>query len=154
MIDDANSSVDATGKYTFAVTKGGYKADPFTFESASNVTEGYIVTIDGEEKILANAAATITESNNMKITAPDGTVRYAKTVTIDANGYVIEKGYSVTVTVDGEPQYFKAVGQQKAPPMLPIPPPPTSLTVRNMCPAMWLSPELPRIMSRPARRPL
>ena len=113
VIDDANSSVDATGKYTFAVTKGGYKADPFTFESASNVTEGYIVTIDGEEKILANAAATITESNNMKITAPDGTVRYAKTVTIDANGYVIEKGYSVTVTVDGEPQYFKAVGQQK-----------------------------------------
>ena len=113
VIDDANSSVDAAGKYTFAVTKGGYKADPFTFESASNVTEGYIVTIDGEEKILANAAATITESNNMKITAPDGTVSYAKTVTIDANGYVIEKGYSVTVTVDGEPQYFKAVGQQK-----------------------------------------
>ena len=71
------------------------------------------MTIDGEEKILANAAATITESNNMKITAPDGTVSYAKTVTIDANGYVIEKGYSVTVTVDGEPQFFKAVGQQK-----------------------------------------
>ena len=70
VIDDANSSVDAAGKYTFAVTKGGYKADPFTFESASNVTEGYIVPIDGEEKILANAAATITESNNMKITAP------------------------------------------------------------------------------------
>ena len=65
------------------------------------------MTIDGEEKILANAAATITESNNMKITAPDGTVSYAKTVTIDDNGYVIEKGYSVTVTVDGEPQYFK-----------------------------------------------
>ena len=41
------------------------------------------MTIDGEEKILANAAATITESNNMKITAPDGTVSYAKTVTID-----------------------------------------------------------------------
>lgn len=49
----------------------------------------------------------------MKITAPDGTVSYAKTVTIDDNGYVIEKGYSVTVTVDGEPQFFKAVGQQK-----------------------------------------
>ena len=28
VIDDANSSVDATGKYTFAVTKGGYKAAP------------------------------------------------------------------------------------------------------------------------------
>ena len=113
VIDDANSSVDAAGKYTFAVTKGGYKAPAFTFDSQSAVTEGYIVTIDGEEKILANAAATITESNNMKITAPDGTVSYAKTVTIDDNGYVIEKGYSVTVTVDGEPQYFKAVGQQK-----------------------------------------
>ena len=60
VIDDANSSVDAAGKYTFAVTKGGYKAPAFTFDSQSAVTEGYIVTIDGEEKILANAAATIT----------------------------------------------------------------------------------------------
>ena len=39
MIDDANSSVDAAGKYTFAVTKGGYKAPAFTFDSQSAVTE-------------------------------------------------------------------------------------------------------------------
>lgn len=40
VIDDANSTVDATGKYTFAVTKGGYKADPFTFESCEQCDRG------------------------------------------------------------------------------------------------------------------